>query len=45
VARVVTPPLDELTSEALDNLVSLEMRERFTDLTTDLEAFNTEPLL
>jgi NAD(P)-dependent dehydrogenase (short-subunit alcohol dehydrogenase family) len=45
VARVVTPPLDEVTPEALDNLISLEMRERFTDLTTDLEAFNTEPLL
>jgi NAD(P)-dependent dehydrogenase (short-subunit alcohol dehydrogenase family) len=45
VARVVTPPLDELTPEALDQLVSLEMREQFTDLTTDLEAFNTEPLL
>jgi hypothetical protein len=45
VARVVTPALDALTPESLDKLVSLEMRERFTDLTTDLEAFNTEPLL
>jgi hypothetical protein len=45
VARVVTPALDEITPEALDNLVSLEMRELFTDLTTDLEAFNTQPLL
>jgi hypothetical protein len=41
----VTPALDEVTPEALDNLVSLEMRELFTDLTTDLEAFNTQPLL
>jgi NAD(P)-dependent dehydrogenase (short-subunit alcohol dehydrogenase family) len=45
VARVVTPPLDALNPETLDQLVSLEMREHFTDLTTDLEAFNTEPLL
>jgi hypothetical protein len=45
VARVVTPPLAALNSETLDQLVSLEMREQFTDLTTDLEAFNTEPLV
>ena len=45
IARVVTPALDEVTPEVLDQLISLEMRERFTDLTTDLEAFNTEPLL
>jgi NAD(P)-dependent dehydrogenase (short-subunit alcohol dehydrogenase family) len=45
VARVVVPALDELTPEAIDTLVSVEMGEHFTDLTTDLEAFNTEPLL
>ena len=45
LARVVTPPLGELSPEALDQLVSLGLREHFTDLTTDLEAFNTEPLL
>lgn len=45
VARVVTPALDEITPAALDQLIGREMRDRFTDLTTDLEAFNTEPLL
>jgi len=45
VARVVVPTLDELTPEAIDTLVSVEMGEQFTDLSTDLEAFNTEPLL
>ena len=45
VARVVTPPLAELTPEALDAAISLQMREQFVDLATDLEAFNTEPIL
>lgn len=45
VARIVTPALGELTPEALDSLVSVDFGEHFTDLTTDLEAFNTEPLL
>jgi len=45
VARIVVPALEQLTPEALDSLASVELGERFTDLTTDLEAFNTEPLL
>ncbi len=45
VARIVVPPLEHLTPEALDSLASVEMGEHFTDLTSDLEAFNTEPLL
>lgn len=45
VARIVTPAIGELTAEALDSLVSVDFGEHFTDLTTDLEAFNTEPLL
>jgi len=45
VARVVVPALADLTPEALDSLVSVDMAEQFTDLCTDLEAFNTEPLL
>jgi len=44
-ARVVTPQLAELTLEALDSVISLQMREHFVDLSTDLEAFNTEPIL
>ena len=43
--RIVTPPLPELTLEALDTAISIEMREQLTDLSTDLEAFNTEPIL
>jgi hypothetical protein len=45
MARIVTAPLDELTPERLDAAVSLELREHFTDLQTDLETFNTEPLI
>jgi NAD(P)-dependent dehydrogenase (short-subunit alcohol dehydrogenase family) len=45
VARAVTHPLAEITPESLDALISLELREQFTDLTTDLEAFNSEPML
>jgi hypothetical protein len=41
----VTHPLAEITPESLDALISLELREQFTDLTTDLEAFNSEPML
>jgi NAD(P)-dependent dehydrogenase (short-subunit alcohol dehydrogenase family) len=44
-ARAVTHPLAEITPQSLDALVSLELREQFTDLTTDLEAFNSEPML
>jgi len=45
IARVVTAPLDELTPERLDAAVALELGDHFTDLQTDLEAFNTEPLI
>ena len=45
IARVVTEPLDQLTPERLDAAVTLELREQLTDLQTDLEAFNTEPLI
>lgn len=44
-ARVVTPQLAKLTLEALDATISVQMREHFVDLTTDLEAFGTEPIL
>jgi NAD(P)-dependent dehydrogenase (short-subunit alcohol dehydrogenase family) len=45
VARLVTPALPELTLESLDAAISIQMRDAFTDLTTDLEAFNSEPIL
>lgn len=45
MARIVTAPLDELTPERLDAAISLELRDHFTDLQTDLENFNTEPLI
>jgi NAD(P)-dependent dehydrogenase (short-subunit alcohol dehydrogenase family) len=44
-ARIVTAPLAELSPEALDAAIAIEMQDRFVDLSTDLEAFNTEPLL
>jgi NAD(P)-dependent dehydrogenase (short-subunit alcohol dehydrogenase family) len=44
-ARTVTPPLSELTPERLDALITIELSGAFTDLTTDLEAFNTQPLV
>jgi NAD(P)-dependent dehydrogenase (short-subunit alcohol dehydrogenase family) len=44
-ARAVTHPLTEITPESLDALISLELREQFADLTTDLDAFNSEPML
>jgi NAD(P)-dependent dehydrogenase (short-subunit alcohol dehydrogenase family) len=44
-ARIVTPQLAELTPEALDSAISMQMREQFVDLTTDLEAFGAEPIL
>jgi NAD(P)-dependent dehydrogenase (short-subunit alcohol dehydrogenase family) len=44
-ARVVTPQLSDLTLEALDAAISIQMREQFVDLATDLEAFGTEPIL
>jgi NAD(P)-dependent dehydrogenase (short-subunit alcohol dehydrogenase family) len=45
VVRIVTAPLAELTPESLDAAIGIEMREHLVDLATDLEAFNTEPLL
>lgn len=45
IARVVTAPLDELTPERLDAAVALELSDHFTDLRTDLESFNAEPLI
>jgi len=45
VARIVTPSLEELTPEQLDAAVSLEMQDKLVELTTDLESFNTEPIL
>jgi len=44
-ARIVTPPLSQLTPEALDSAISLHMRDQFVDLATDLEAFGSEPIL
>ena len=44
-ARIVTAPLDELTPERLDAAISVELRDHFTDLKTDLESFNSEPLI
>jgi NAD(P)-dependent dehydrogenase (short-subunit alcohol dehydrogenase family) len=45
VVRIVTAPLAELTPELLDAAVSVEMRDELVDLTTDLEAFNAEPIV
>jgi NAD(P)-dependent dehydrogenase (short-subunit alcohol dehydrogenase family) len=45
VARLVTPSLPDVTMESLDAAIALQMRDDFADLATDLEAFNSEPLL
>jgi antitoxin (DNA-binding transcriptional repressor) of toxin-antitoxin stability system len=45
VARIVTAALAELTPESLDAAIDIEMREQFVDLATDLESFNSEPIL
>ena len=45
VLRVVTAPLAELTPELLDAAINLAMRDELVDLTTDLEAFNAEPIV
>lgn len=45
VERIVTAPLADLTPEAIDAAVSIQMRDKLLDLTTDLEAFGDEPLL
>ncbi len=43
--RIVTAPLAELTPEHLDAAINLEMRDKLVELTTDLESFNTEPMI
>jgi NAD(P)-dependent dehydrogenase (short-subunit alcohol dehydrogenase family) len=43
--RIVTAPLTELTPELLDAAISVDMRDELVDLTTDLEAFNAEPMV
>jgi len=45
LARIVTETLEHLTPEALDAAVGIELRGQFTDLATDLESFNTQPLV
>ncbi|PWT71562.1 MAG: 3-hydroxyacyl-CoA dehydrogenase [Proteobacteria bacterium] len=45
IERIVTAPLAELTVEAIDAAVSIQMRDKFFDLTTDLESFSNEPLI
>ena len=45
VLRVVTAPLGELTPELLDAAINLEMHDELVGLTTDLEAFNAEPIV
>ncbi len=45
VVRVVTAPLADLTPESLDAAISIAVREKLVDLSTDLESFNTEPIV
>ncbi|MEO8628325.1 MAG: SDR family NAD(P)-dependent oxidoreductase [Betaproteobacteria bacterium] len=45
VARAVMPDLSELNPERLAELVSTQLSEQFIDLATDLESFDTEPLI
>lgn len=45
VARAVGEPLDRQDALALGGLLEAEFNDRTTDLSTDLELFNTEPLL
>ena len=45
VARAVSETLDRQDALALGGLLEAEFAERTTDLSTDLELFNTEPLL
>ncbi|HKA00449.1 MAG TPA: SDR family NAD(P)-dependent oxidoreductase [Candidatus Solibacter sp.] len=44
-ARIVTEPLDQLTPERLDAAIAIGFIDQYTDLKTDLEMFNTEPLI
>jgi NAD(P)-dependent dehydrogenase (short-subunit alcohol dehydrogenase family) len=43
--RIVTAPLAELTPESLDAAIASRVRDQLVDLTTDLESFNTEPII
>jgi NAD(P)-dependent dehydrogenase (short-subunit alcohol dehydrogenase family) len=45
IERIVTAPLAELTVGAIDATVSIQMRDKFFDLATDLESFGNEPLI
>jgi len=45
VARVVSDPLDRQDALALGGVLEAEFADRLTDLATDLELFNTEPLV
>jgi short-subunit dehydrogenase len=45
VARVVSEALDRQDALALGGVLEAEFTDRLTDLATDLELFNTEPLL
>jgi NAD(P)-dependent dehydrogenase (short-subunit alcohol dehydrogenase family) len=45
VARVVTAPIGNLDGAGLDAQLMQSFQSRFTDLSTDLEAFNSEPVL
>jgi hypothetical protein len=45
VARVVSEPLGRQDALALGGALEAEFTDRLTDLATDLELFNTEPLL
>lgn len=45
VARAITPTLDELSGGLLDAQLRREFGPHLVDLQTDLEAFNTDPIL
>jgi NAD(P)-dependent dehydrogenase (short-subunit alcohol dehydrogenase family) len=45
VVRIVTAPLADLTPESLDAAISSAVRDELVDLTTDLESFNTDPIV
>jgi NAD(P)-dependent dehydrogenase (short-subunit alcohol dehydrogenase family) len=43
--RVLTAPLADLTPESLDAAISIAARDQLVELTSDLEAFNSEPIV
>jgi NAD(P)-dependent dehydrogenase (short-subunit alcohol dehydrogenase family) len=43
--RIVTAPLAELTPEFLDASIGSQVRDQLVDLASDLESFNTEPIV